>query len=201
MNIVNVGYDSTNYYLLEPDLVKSAGQATSGLLVDVGWPGTLPKLQDVCKRKGVVLQKIRYLLVTHYHPDHAGLAQELKELGIKLLVIDIQLPFIPTLARFMKPANHYVEISLDGNLVLKASESRKFLESIGIKGGIIETPGHSDDSVSLVVDNGFAFTGDLRPAMAVMDQARSQTEQSWAKIRSLHVKTVYPGHGPVQKLG
>ena len=30
-------------------------------------------------RKGTIpLQDIGYLLVTHYHPDHAGLAQELK---------------------------------------------------------------------------------------------------------------------------
>jgi hypothetical protein len=36
MNIVNVSYASANYYVL--------GQGRSRLLVDVGWPGTLPKL-------------------------------------------------------------------------------------------------------------------------------------------------------------
>ena len=35
MNIVNVGYDSTNYYVL--------GLNATRLLIDVGWPGTLPK--------------------------------------------------------------------------------------------------------------------------------------------------------------
>ena len=35
MNIVNVGYDSTNYYVLSDSRPK--------LLIDVGWPGTLPK--------------------------------------------------------------------------------------------------------------------------------------------------------------
>ncbi|MEP7346017.1 MAG: MBL fold metallo-hydrolase, partial [Gemmatimonadaceae bacterium] len=67
--IVNVGYDSTNYYVL--------GQGSSRLLVDVGWPNTLPKFMASLKRKDIVLEHIRYLLATHYHPDHAGLAQEL----------------------------------------------------------------------------------------------------------------------------
>jgi endoribonuclease LACTB2 len=67
MNIVNVGYDSTNYYLLE---------AKSGkLLIDCGWPGTLPKLMTELKRKGVSINEIKHLLVTHFHPDHAGIAQ------------------------------------------------------------------------------------------------------------------------------
>ena len=88
MNMVNVGYDSTNYYLLEPD--------TAGLLIDVGWPGTLPRLLIILKRKGVPFQKIKYLLITHYHPDHAGLAQEMKERGVKLIVMDRQAQAIPS---------------------------------------------------------------------------------------------------------
>lgn len=200
MNIVNIGYDSTNYYLLEPDPVKPSGQASSGLLIDVGWPGTLPKLLSICKRKGVVFQKIKYLLITHYHPDHAGLAQEMKNQGVQLIVIENQLAYIPTLGRFMKAGNHYLEINLDDNIILKASESRNYLKSIGINGEILETPGHSEDSVSLILDEGSAFTGDLRPPMAVTKAARSQAEKSWAKIRSFHVKTIYPGHGPAQQI-
>ena len=77
MNILNVGYDSTNYYLI--------GQNTTRLLIDVGWPGKLSKLLNIFKRKRVSLQDVKYLLVTHYHPDHAGLAQEVKSIGIQLL--------------------------------------------------------------------------------------------------------------------
>ena len=101
----------------------------------------------------------------------------------------------------MKPGNHYLEISLNDNIILKVSESRNYLKSIGINGEIIEIPGHSEDSVSLILDEGSAFTGDLRPPMAVTEEARSQAENSWAEIRSFDVKTVYPGHGPVQQIG
>ncbi|MEZ4637126.1 MAG: MBL fold metallo-hydrolase [Caldilineaceae bacterium] len=38
--------------------------------------------------------QIRYGLATHYHIDHAGHAQELKQAGV-LLVIDLQQAAIP----------------------------------------------------------------------------------------------------------
>jgi ribonuclease/clavin/mitogillin len=189
MNMINVGYDSSNYYLLEPD--------TTGLLIDIGWPGTLPKLQNVLKRKGIAFQKVRYLLVTHYHPDHGGLAQEMKNQGVRLIVIDSQPAWIPVMARYMKPEQHYQEISLYGNIDLSADASHKFLAGIGIRGEIISTPGHSEDSVSLILDEGMAFTGDLTNLMVVTEEARRQVEESWAKIRAHHVRTIYPGHGPV----
>jgi glyoxylase-like metal-dependent hydrolase (beta-lactamase superfamily II) len=115
MNILNVGYDSTNYYLLG---------SNPPLLVDAGWPGTLPKFLNVLKRKGVSLQAIKYLLVTHYHPDHAGLAQELKREGLKLIVLENQRAAIPALGKYIKPEQHYVEISLHDNLDLNLDKSR-----------------------------------------------------------------------------
>jgi glyoxylase-like metal-dependent hydrolase (beta-lactamase superfamily II) len=57
MNIVNVGYDSTNYYMVEQDRKR--------LLVDVGWPGSLPKLRASLKRKGIAIEDLHYLCVTH----------------------------------------------------------------------------------------------------------------------------------------
>ena len=193
MNILNVGYRSTNCYLLEPD--------QAGLLIDVGWPGTLPVLLDVLKKKGVLFSKVRYLLVTHYHPDHAGLAQELKSRGVRLVVLDTQRTSIPILARYMKPTDGYQEISLYGNIDLAVAESRKFLLGIGISGEIISTPGHSEDSVTLILDDGSAFTGDLtRPEQAV-EESIEEVERSWAKLRAHQVKKIYPGHGSVWSLG
>ena len=200
MNILNLGYASTNYYLIEPDRV--------GLLVDIGWPGTMGRLNNVLKRKGVAFEKIRYLLATHYHPDHAGLAQEMKDRGVRLIVMDTQVEWIPKLAMIMKPEHHYHDISLTGNIDLTEATSRAFLKSIGLDGEIISTPGHTDDSVTLILDEGFApgvhrdfgknafaFTGDLPPQNAATDEARAKVEESWRKIRSRNVKTVYPAHG------
>jgi len=190
MNIVNVGYDSTNYYLLD---------AQGGyLMVDAGWPNTLPKLVNACKRKGVALAQIKTVLVTHYHPDHAGLVQELKSAGARLLLLDEQRAAIAPMGRFMKSEQHYVEIELEGNIELRVPESRGFLKKIGISGEIIFTPGHSDDSVTLVLDEGEAFTGDLGPLLD--GGPDDETRRSWERIRALGAKTIYPGHGPVRPL-
>jgi len=186
-NIVNVGYDSANYYVI----VTPA----AGLLVDVGWPGTLPKLQAALKRMGVPLSGIGYLLCTHYHPDHAGAAQELKQLGVKLIVLENQAAGIAALQQWMKPQHHYVDITLYDNLDVRSSESRSFLRRLGLDGEIVITPGHSDDSVTLILDSGEAFTGDLPPPGLFQDP-QHPAEESWQRILAHDVHTVYPGHGP-----
>ncbi len=104
-----------------------------------------------------------------------------------------------TLGRYMKPAQHYLEISQDGNLNLSAGESRKFLRSIGVAGEIILTPGHSPDSVSLITDASLAFTGDaLTPAST--EAAREQIDAVWENLRLHQVKKIYPGHGPLRQM-
>lgn len=192
MHIVNVGYDSTNYYVL--------GQRPPRLLVDAGWPGTLPKLMANLKRKDIPFHDIRYLLITHYHPDHAGLAQELKHNGVQLIVAEQQRHALPTLKTYMKPTHAYHDITLHDNVQLACGESRAFLQQIGIEGEIVSTPGHSDDSVSLVLDDGAAFTGDLVPPAMVGEANLETATGSWAKLRALNVTTIYPGHGPTRPM-
>ncbi len=188
MHIVNVGYDSTNYYVLADPEPR--------LLVDVGFPGTLPKLQHACKRAGIDLGAIPYLLATHYHPDHAGLAQELQPLGIRLIVLDTQREAVGQLGTHMKPAYHYQPIDLAAAVPLTCAASRAFLARLGIAGEIIPTPGHSDDSVSLVLDDGAAFTGDLTPDWAAAEDPGGAVHQSWERLRAHGARTIYPGHGP-----
>jgi endoribonuclease LACTB2 len=189
INIVNVGYDSTNYYVL--------GASAARLLVDVGMPGTLPKLLASLRRKDIRLQDIGYLLATHYHPDHAGLAQDIKAQGVQLIVLEPQLPAIPQLKTLMKPSMPYADITLHDTIQLALDDSRAFLRGIGIAGSIIGTPGHSDDSITLVLDDGGAFTGDLPPPLVGVNDAIAR---SWQAIRSLKATTIYPGHGPAQPL-
>lgn len=191
--IVNVGYRSTNYW------VVSAG--TSRLLVDLGWPGGMGMLRANLERMDVPLHELRYGLATHYHIDHAGAAQELKLAGVPLLVVDLQVPAIPVMKRWTKPQDNYLDIADEGNVVISISESREVLDEIGIGGQIVHTPGHSDDSVSLLLDNGTVFTGDLtHPAMVAENQA-DVVADSWRRLRDQGAKSVYPGHGQAWQLG
>ena len=61
------------------------------------------------------------------------------------------------------------------------SPTRSVLQSIGISGEIVETPGHSDDSISLVMDAGAAFTGDLPSPEITHPENYDQTCASWKK--------------------
>ncbi len=192
LSVINVGYRSTNYW------VVSTG--TSRFLVDLGWPGTMGEIRNRLRRMDVPLHEICYGLATHYHIDHAGLAQELKEAGVRLLVVDLQVGAIQEMKKWTKPHDNYVDISLEGNLTISASESRALLEGVGIAGEILATPGHSDDSVSLLLDDGSAFTGDLTHPALVTEQQAEIVTRSWDLLHERGARRVYPGHGPVRTL-
>jgi ribonuclease/clavin/mitogillin len=154
------------------------------------------QMQASLDRMDVSIDEIRYGLVTHYHIDHAGLAQELKMAGVALLVLDVQVDAIPRMSRWTKPQDGYVEITLDGNLTISCAESRSLLEQIGIPGEILHTPGHSDDSVSLLLDDGSVFTGDLTPPSMVSLEDPDVVRASWRLLKERGAQRVYPGHGP-----
>lgn len=192
VSIVNVGYRSTNFWVL------SAGR--SRLLVDVGWPGMFSALEAELKRKDIPLSEIRHGFATHFHIDHAGAAQDLKNRGMRLIVTPEQVPHIAAMKQFTKPADHFTEIALHDNLIVPLAESRTFLRTLGFDGQLVHTPGHSDDSVSLLLDSGEVFTGDLtHPEFAAEDSADA-VNASWDRLRALGALQVYPGHGPVRAL-
>jgi ribonuclease/clavin/mitogillin len=192
ITIVNVGYRSTNVWVI--------GSPSTRLMVDLGWPGTMGTLRANLKRMDIALEEITHGLATHYHMDHAGLGQELKQAGMTLIVLEPQLSAIPLMKEWMKPQDNYVDISLEGNLVLSFADSRSMLETLGFPGEILHTPGHSDDSVSLLLDTGAAFTGDLTfPEMATDEQA-GRVAKSWQRLRDRGARLAYPGHGPARPI-
>ncbi|MEW5940698.1 MAG: MBL fold metallo-hydrolase, partial [Chloroflexota bacterium] len=159
------------------------------------WPGSMPEFVAVAKRKGLDPREVKYILVTHYHMDHAGLAQELKNLGAKLIVMESQVNFLKPLAEYLKPKNlGFTEIREDGNVLLKFSESRAFLAKLGLDGEILPTPGHSDDHVTLILDDGSAFTGDLPPRFLLTDD-QPELQASWERIYQHKITRLYPSHG------
>ena len=192
LTVVNVGYRSTNFW------VVSVG--TSRLLIDLGWPGLIKPLLANLERMGIPLKEVTHGLATHYHIDHAGAAQDLKKLGMRLVVTEEQVAAVPLMKQWTKPTDNYTEITTHDNLVISLAASRTFLSTLGIVGEIVHTPGHSDDSVTLVLDNGWAFTGDLTlERMAVEEQAEA-IARSWQLLRDRAVHTIYGGHGPVHPM-
>jgi glyoxylase-like metal-dependent hydrolase (beta-lactamase superfamily II) len=192
ITIVYVGYLSTNYW------VVSAGR--SRMLVDLGYPGTMGRMRSRLKQMGIPLKEIRYALATHYHIDHAGLVQELKMAGVSLIVLETQVTAIPLMKRFTKPQDHYVDILPEGNLSISFQESRSLLAGIGIPGEIFPTPGHSDDSVSLLLDDGSVFTGDLTPLEYAWGEAGALVKESWRLLKERGARRIYPAHGEIRPM-
>jgi endoribonuclease LACTB2 len=190
--IVNVGYRSTNVWVL------SAGR--SRLMVDLGWPGTIATLLANLARADIPLREITHGVATHYHIDHAGLAQDLKQRGMRLLVASLQEPWIPRLADHIKPSDQFTPITLHDNTVFPVNESRALLATLGFAGEILHTPGHSQDSISLLLDSGEVFTGDLTHPMVITEDEAAVTNASWQLLRDRGATTVYGGHGPVRPI-
>ena len=76
--MIKLKYGNTNTFYL------------NGLLVDTDYAGTLGAFYKAMKKNGIELKDIKYVLATHYHPDHMGIIGELTERGAELLLIDVQ---------------------------------------------------------------------------------------------------------------
>lgn len=166
------------------------------MLVDIGWPGTMGQMRASLKRKDIPLEEIRYAIATHYHIDHAGLGQEFKQAGVPLLVLDVQVEAIQLMKQWTKPQDNYLDISPDGNVNITCAQSRDLLAGILLPGEIVHTPGHSDDSVSLLLDNGAAFTGDLAAPAYVAEAYQEKAAASWRLLEEKGATQIYPAHGP-----
>lgn len=155
------------------------------------------KMRAVLNQKDIPIEEIKYGLATHYHIDHAGLAQEFKLAGVPLLVLNVQTESIPVMKRWTKPHDNFVDISMDDNVVISFEESRRLLEGIGIPGEILHTPGHSDDSISLLLDDGSAFTGDLTGPGFALEEHTDIVSASWQSLRERGASRVHPAHGAI----
>ena len=86
----------------------------------------------------------------------------------------------------------------------RLSDEVTSLAEFGIAGKVIPTPGHSPGSVSVLLESGEAFVGDLAmnrlplrlsPGLPIFADDPDQVVQSWRRLLELGVTTVYPAHG------
>ena len=184
-----IRYGNTNTFY-----IKGNG---AGILVDTDFAGTLPAFYKAAKAQGVSVSDIAYVLCTHYHPDHCGLASSLMSQGVKLLVMESQTGSLhysdPIFTR--QPRLEYVPIEDDKALVLSFANSRSFLSNLGIEGEIISTPSHSEDSICVMLDEGICLAGDLEPyeyLAAYSDNAALKAD--WDKVLSYSPKRICYAH-------
>ena len=146
--MIKLRYGNTNTFLL-------CGNAAN-LLIDTDYAGTLPVFYKEIKKYGIDVRDITYVMAMHYHPDHIGLISELMEQGVKLLLIDTQTEYVHFSDEILNREKQIKYIPIDESLatVISCAGSRSFLLLMGINGEIISTPSHSEDSVSVILDDG-----------------------------------------------
>lgn len=187
--ITNIKYGNTNTYLIH---------GTNGsLLIDTDYAGTLSSFFRTIKSLGIKVSDITYIIATHYHPDHIGLVGELVDMGIKLAIIDTQYKYVHFSDKIFERDNIYNYKSIKENeaLLIKCEESRGFLRSIGIEGEIISTVSHSEDSISLILDSGECFVGDLEPIEYLSTYENNEKlKADWEKINKFKIENINYSH-------
>ena len=131
--------------------------------------------------------------MTHFHPDHAGLVENLKKTGVIVVLFEHQLPFIPVMEKMLRLDRTYTPIDQTTNLVLRVDQAAAFFTEHKIPAVAIKTPGHSDDSISLVFQDGSAFIGDLYPPDLIMEDD-TLSQESWNALKRNGAKAIYTAH-------
>ncbi|MBR1798121.1 MAG: MBL fold metallo-hydrolase [Clostridiales bacterium] len=188
--IKEIHYSTTNAYLIKG--------SKGSLLFDTGWAGTLPAFCHAMGDAGEKVQDISYILISHYHPDHMGIAQEIADMGPVICAADIQKEYLHSSDKILErdKKTRFTPIRDKDVRFFALDESRDFLAELGIAGAVYSTPGHSEDSISLLLDSGELFVGDLNPLYELELHRGSQIEATWNTLLSLHPRKVYYGHAP-----
>ncbi len=186
------------------------------ILIDAGMPGKVEKVLKVLKNYDATLSDINLLIVTHVHNDHVGSLNDIKEESSAPILVHEKennlllqgyskfpagtMAFSKIISRF---ANN-VFFSKDQFKPIKADiiMNNEFdLSDYGVDGKVLHTPGHTEGSIAVIIENKHCFTGDtlfnILPNSVYPPFAddREALLKSWEKLKMLKCEIFYPGHG------
>ena len=194
------------------------------VMVDTGYEHSLRSVEKKLGRNGICLADIQYIFLTHAHDDHAGFLNELLSRNQHLKVI-LSDKAMETLKRGQNSFDGGCSTLLAWafcklmGLVGKAEHrfpaiedkyQDRFLEVMDINrpeleallgGTIVETPGHTVDSISLVT-NRVIFCGDAAmndfpsvKRLIIWIHDTVAFGESWNLLLQQDAELIYPAHG------
>ena len=189
------------------------------ILIDAGEPSKLAEFERGIAEASIQAEEIRLIVLTHGHWDHIGSAADIQALtGAKVLMHQKDLHFLTdvspsppsgfttwgkilvTLFKLYAPYDRIPGFEVD----IVAGEEEIPLHEYGIPGTVIPTPGHTWGSVSVLLESGEAFVGDLAmnmaptrfgPGLPIIGDDIELVKASWRKVLDRGGTTIYPGHG------
>lgn len=193
-------------------------------MVDGGAPGEIKRFEKELKNIDLNPSDVELIIVTHGHIDHIGSLKDLKDLtGAKVAVhrLDVECvekgewtkshqpnifaPWGRVLELFKMPLLTWMFLGVPSTEVEIIVQDEGFsLLDFGISGHVYHTPGHTDGSISVLLDSGQAFVGDLAmnkfplrrtPGLPTLGTDLDKVKESWKLLLGQGVETVYPGHG------
>lgn len=189
------------------------------IMVDGGAPRKAKEFAESIKKIPVRPEDVRLIVITHGHWDHIASAKEIKELtGGKIAMhyrekewLEKSLkPMPPGVTAWGKILSKMITMYLPlvhipaTQVDVVIGDEGLALEEYGIPGRVIWTPGHSSGSVSILLETGDAFVGDmamnkfplsLRPGLPIFAENNDKLKESWRSLLVRGAKTVYPAHG------
>ncbi|MGC8823625.1 MAG: MBL fold metallo-hydrolase [Bacteroidales bacterium] len=141
-------------------------------LIDAGPAGSEKKIFAYLKELGRSPDEIKYLLLTHSHPDHMGAAAAIREVtGCRVGIHPYEQRWIEDIEyqfqqRPVPDFHHLVQQPVKADLLLNDEDILDTDDNLRIK--VIHTPGHSPGSVCYLLQQDNAlFTGDAIPVKHV----------------------------------
>ncbi|GAB3781996.1 MBL fold metallo-hydrolase [Spirosoma horti] len=185
-------------------------------LIDTGYPGSLTAVFKALQQAGEDSQRIKRVILTHAHPDHAGSAAAIKQaVGVPILAHQAESPLLEAGISGRSPIHrspgmiNWLVYNLfikggDGKVPAVAVDERlSHGDVLPIAGGlqVLHTPGHSVGHMALLLKNeGVLIAGDLCANVVGLDlstvyEDRALGIKSLLAVSEFSFDTAVFGHG------